>query len=92
MLYKRYGDPIGILSTFSMKDVGDFFLYLFDKDNEETLWDIWLAKDIEDNFTDFKKDKLTSVRQKKVSGISEEEVSSNILDANRFIKANGEGG
>lgn len=55
MLYKRYGNPTNLLATFSLEGLSDFIFYLFDQENEDTLFDIWLHKGQENDFATFKK-------------------------------------
>lgn len=78
-----------MLATIEPANLWDFFLYIFDQENEEKLWSIWLAKDVEQNFEEFKKERLKRLRTKTVSGLSDEEITDNIDSASQFIKVKG---
>lgn len=55
MMYKRYGNPLDLLSTFSLWGLSDFIFYLFNQENEDALFNVWLHKNQEDDFATFKK-------------------------------------
>ena len=65
---------------------------LFDKDNEEELWQTWLHKDVNMSFEDFKKKYMQSNHKKKITSMSLEEEKQIIANASRFIKPTNEGG
>lgn len=74
-----------------MHGLMDFILYIFEQDNEDQLWSLWLAKDIEDSFADFKKDKVKRLRTPKVKITDEKQAKKNIEFASQFIKPREEG-
>ena len=46
----------------------DFFIYLFEQENEAMLWEVWVNKDIDLSFADFKKKSMKkTARTKKMS-------------------------
>ena len=51
-----------------MKEALDFLAYLFETEAEEKLWELWLAKDIEQDFNSFKKERLSKIKQSSVDG------------------------
>lgn len=75
-----------------MEGLADFILRLFDKDNEEELWQTWLHKDVNMGFEDFKKKYMQSSHKKKITTMSIEEEKQIIANASRFIKPINEGG
>lgn len=85
MLYKRYANPLSLLATFDSQGLVDFILYIFEQENEEMLWEIWVNKDIEENFDDFKKSKLKKLRAGSAKNITQDEINSNIVNASQFI-------
>lgn len=66
----------------------DFILYLYEKENEETLWETWLSKDIQKDFKEFKQEYTRPLRVKPVELISEERERENLEFASQFIKFN----
>jgi hypothetical protein len=64
----------------------DFILYLYEKENEETLWETWLSKDIQKDFKEFKQEHTRPLRVKPVELISEERERENLEFASQFIK------
>ncbi len=69
-----------------MHGLMDFILYIFEQDNEDQLWAVWLAKDIEEDFVEFKKDKVQSLRTRKTALTSEKEAVQNIEFAAQYVK------
>ena len=67
-LFKRYSNPTALLHTYSMKETLDFLAYLFEVEAEEKLWELWLAKDIEQDFNSFKQERLSKIKQSSVDG------------------------
>lgn len=83
---------MALLATFSLEGLADFILRLYDEENEEQLWDVWLHRDTGKSFKDFKKENLKQVRQSKKQTLSKEE-EQKIIQANmRFIKPVNKGG
>jgi hypothetical protein len=75
-----------------MKDSADFILKLFDKENEDELWQTWLHKEMSVNFADFKKKYYKNANTSKVKSMSAEEEKRIIENATRFIKPKNKGG
>lgn len=86
MLYKRYANPLSLLATFDSRGLVDFILFLFEQETEEELWSIWVHKDIEESFGDFKKERLNKLRVGTAKNITKNEINSNIATASQFIK------
>lgn len=92
MLFKRYSNPLELLKTFTFGSLADFILYMFDQENEDTLFEIWLHKESERDFPTFKKAQLKSVRKSKPN-INTKEYEKNVIEAAaRFIKPRKKGG
>lgn len=58
-------------------------MYLIDKQREEDLWQIWVHKDIDKDFIDFKKEVEESNKKQRMSKKQEKE---NIEKAERILK------
>ncbi|QDK70349.1 hypothetical protein [Lactococcus protaetiae] len=63
----------------------DFILYLYEKENEETLWEMWLSKDVEENFSDFKKKNLKTLRVSEKEVISADKAQENLDFAAQYF-------
>lgn len=92
MLYKRYGNPLDLLSTFSLEGLSDFIFYLFDQENEDTLFEIWLHKDSESDFATFKKNNQEKTYVKQPKKLTKEEEESVIKESFKLITPRGKGG
>ncbi|QVV90820.1 hypothetical protein [Weissella tructae] len=68
-------------------DLVGFVSYLFEQKNHDTLWSIWLAKDIEEPFEDFKKKGMPNARKKEIKETSDEQANKNIEFASQFVTA-----
>ncbi len=74
------------MATYSMRGLFDFILFILDQEQDDTLWELWLAKDVKDDFKTFKKKRMKAIRKKKVKSLSVEQEKV-INNANsRFIK------
>ncbi|MCW6683032.1 hypothetical protein NHG29_09085 [Aerococcaceae bacterium NML160702] len=62
----------------------DFLLYLIQKENEEKLWQIWLAKDIDMDFEIFKKKSLKQTKSKQ--RLDKKTEQENIANAERILQ------
>lgn len=51
-----------------MKETLDFLAYLFEVEAEEKLWELWLSKDIEQDFNSFKQERLSKIKSSSVDG------------------------
>lgn len=85
MLYKRYGNPIDLLATFSLEGLSDFIFYLFDQENEDTLFEVWLHKDQENDYATFKKNNSRKSFVKQPKKLNEKEEKAIIEDAMKLI-------
>ena len=74
-----------VLATYPLDRAVDFVLYLYEKENEETLWEMWLSKDIEKDFKDFKKEQHQPIRKKPVDLITKDKERENLEFASQFI-------
>lgn len=85
MLYKRYGNPIDLLATFSLEGLSDFIFYLFDQENEDTLFEIWLHRDKENDFATFKKKNGAKTFVKQPKKLNDQEEKSILEEAMKLI-------
>lgn len=92
MIFKRYADPLSLMSTYSLEGLADFILHLFDQANEDQLWEVWLHKDQEDDFSTFKKKHYKQIRKPKSKALSLEEEKEIIEKNMRYIKPVNKGG
>ncbi|MDR3191424.1 MAG: peptide methionine sulfoxide reductase [Lactobacillaceae bacterium] len=69
-----------------MRNLADFIFYLFEQENEEQLWEVWLAKDVEQSFGDFKKDNAVHIRTKTIRGNDDEVVAEQLAFASKLVK------
>ena len=75
-----------------MQGLADFVLQMFDKENEDEIWQTWLHKEMKLNYADFKKKYLKRMYKSKVKSLSKEEEQKIIENATRFIKPINKGG
>lgn len=74
------------MRTYALTELADFLLFIIDQEQDDTLWELWLAKDIKDDFKTFKKKKKQVIRKKKVKGNTAEQEREIIGRNARFIK------
>lgn len=55
----------------------DFFVFLIEEEQSDKLWEIWVNKEIDMSFEDFKKKSIKKPRPKIVSEKEEEEIMKN---------------
>ncbi|MBO3333478.1 peptide methionine sulfoxide reductase [Clostridium perfringens] len=67
----------------NLEELTDFLMYLIDKQREEDLWQIWVHKDIDKDFIEFKKEVEESNKKQRMSKKQEKE---NIEKAERILK------
>lgn len=91
-MFKRYADPLSLMKTYSLQGLADFVLQMFDKENEEEIWQTWLHKERQLNFADFKRKYFKKMHKTKVQALSKEEEERIIKNATRFIKPINKGG
>ncbi|MDK0558288.1 peptide methionine sulfoxide reductase [Clostridium perfringens] len=65
------------------EELTDFLMHLIKKQREEDLWQIWLHKDIDKEFEEFKKEVEESNLNRRMSKKQEKE---NIEKAERILK------
>lgn len=92
MLYKRYGNPIDLLATFSLEGLSDFIFYLFDQENEDVIFEVWLHKDTESDFAEFKRKNQKKVYVKQPKKLTKDEEESIIKESFKFITPRQKGG
>ncbi|GEK88881.1 hypothetical protein SAMN04488100_10522 [Alkalibacterium putridalgicola] len=80
------------MSTYTLEGLADFILQLYDQQNEDQLWEIWLNKQIEDDFPAFKKKHYRKIKNNKMQKLSEEEEKQIIESNMRYIKPIKKGG
>lgn len=69
----------------------DFIFFLLETENDEAIWELWLAKDIEQDFKTFKKSNEQKLRMPTAKPMPKEDVEKNIENASRYIKQRKEG-
>lgn len=74
------------MATYSLESLGDFILQLFDKENEEELWETWLHKEYKDSFKEFKKKYFKKMQRSNIKILSKEEEQKIIERATQFIR------
>lgn len=92
MLFKRYADPLSLLRTYSLEGLADFILRLYDEENENQLWDVWLHRNVEGDFKTFKRKHHKKIRKKEQKPLSLEEEKEIIEKNMQFIKPVNKGG
>lgn len=65
------------------EELTDFLIHLIKKQREEDLWQIWLSKDIEKDFIEFKKEIEEANSNKRMS---KEQEKANLEKANKILK------
>lgn len=80
------------MSTYSLEGLADFILRLFDKENEEELWQTWLHKEMTLDYAEFKKKYFAKMRKPKTKALSKEEETKIIESAMKYIKPINKGG
>lgn len=74
-----------MLATYPLSRAVDFILYLYEQENEETLWDMWLSKEIDVDFSEFKQKNSQKLRAKNRDVISQDKVEENLDFASQFF-------
>ena len=77
-LFRRYANPLIVLETISPDALVDFILFIFDTQDEEELYNIWLHKDIDKTF-----DEITKSLKKRRANKNN---NSDVLTANEAIE------
>lgn len=74
------------MRTYTLFGLYDFILFIIDQEQEETLWELWLAKDIKDDFKTFKRTRMKAIRKKKAVTLTPAQEKEIIGKNSRFIK------
>ena len=69
-----------------MKGLFDFILFVFEEEQDDILWEIWLNKEVKQDFKTFKKSRSKSIRKKKIPKVTQEDEQKSIALASRYIK------
>ena len=77
---------MGLLKTYKMRGLLDFILFVLEQDAEDNLWQVWLNKDVAENFKTFKQKHLIKIRPKKVKSLVKEDEDKVLDFAQQFIK------
>ena len=85
-LFRRYGDPVKLLSTYTLSDAVDFVLFIFEQDQDDILWDIWLHKEIKLDYAAYKKAHSLKLRKSTIMKTSAVDEQETIAWATQFIK------
>lgn len=84
---------MALLRTYRMKGLTDFVLQLYDEVSEDRLWNLWINKDVEENWKDFKKKHFKALYHgNKVKALTKEQEKQIIENNIRFIKPTNKGG
>ena len=92
LLFRRYANPLNLLSTYTLEGLADFILQLFDKEAEDEIWQTWLHKEMKDNYGAFKKKYLKRMHKPVKKALSKEEEKQIIERNMQFIKPINKGG
>lgn len=79
------------MATYSLGQAVDFILYLYEQENEETLWEMWLSKDIDEDFSEFKKKNMKTLRIKEKDVITPDKEQENLNFAAQYFNFSKEG-
>lgn len=80
------------MATYSLEDLTDFIMQLFDKENEDEIWQMWLHKEYKDSYKTFKKKYYQKMHKKKQKPLSADEEKEIIEKNMQFIKPVNKGG
>ena len=89
MLFKRYGNPAELLSSYTIPGLLGFFRYILEQEREDNLWQLWLHKPTEhpENFEKFKQSTIKRQQRKQKSGrITEDQEQAAINKAEDILK------
>lgn len=75
-----------MLATYTPTELVGFVFYLFKSRQEDELWDIWLAKDIDKPFSEFKNENMSKQFKPKTHVITEQEEQEVYDFTDQFIK------
>lgn len=74
------------MATYTPTDLVGFVLFLFKSRQEDELWQIWLAKDVDKSFKDFKNENLNKAFKPKLHVLTEKEEEEVFEFTDQFIK------
>lgn len=77
---------MALLRTYDMRGLFDFILFVFEEEQDDILWEIWLNKEVKEDFKTFKKSRSKSIRKKKIPKVTQEDEQKSIALASRYIK------
>lgn len=77
---------MALLKTYDMSGLFDFILFVFEEEQDDILWDIWLNKEVKEDFQSFKKSRSKSLRKKKIPKVTQDDEQKAISLASRYIK------
>jgi len=99
-LWEKFADPKAVLRTYSLPGAVDFILYLFDKQQDDLIWETWLHRkptkgegknEKSLGFEEYKKMAKQNAQiraiNKKAKVPSKEQETEQIKFAGQFIKA-----
>lgn len=76
--------PVSPISSIDFEELTDFILYLIKEQREEDLWQIWLHKDIDQDFETWKKE-IQSKQSTTKKKMTKEQEKENIEKAERIL-------
>ena len=71
-----------------MTGLFDFILFLFEQEQDDILWEVWINKDTNKDYATYKKERTKSLRKTKIKKISDQDEQESIAMATRYIKPN----
>jgi len=70
----------------------DFILYILDQEQEDLLWDLWMHKDVNEDFKTFKQKRMVPIRRRRAKSNTPEQDLAIIMKNSRFITHREDGG
>lgn len=75
-----------MLATMSFAGTFEYILYLLEQEQDDTLWSIWLNKDIQEDYHDFAKERRQPLRRSSLLQVDTERAKQNIESASLIVK------
>ena len=69
-----------------MRGLFDFILFLFEQEQDDILWEVWLNKEIKEDYATYKKSRSLTLRKVNIKKVTEDDEQKAIDLATRFIK------
>ena len=69
-----------------MRGLFDFILFLFEQEQDDILWEVWLNKEIKEDYATYKKSRSLTLRKANIKKVTEDDEQKAIDLATRFIK------